>query len=447
MAYKSEFLGTEDVKKLLVKLSVPAIIGMLIMALYNIVDGFFIGRWVGTAAFTGIALIFPFQMMIMAFGVTFGIGGSSLLSRKLGEGNLDFARKAGGNAISSVLILSVLITIVGVVFMVPILNLLGTSADIFPYAKDYYEIILYGTIFNSYLVAANNLVRAEGMAKVAMFAMVVPAIINIILDPILIIVFNMGIKGAAIATVLSQIIGVIYILKHQFGKNTSIKYAMNDFLINLKILKETVFIGASEFAKLIISSILLILGNNLLGIYGGDIAIAIYGVIMRIAMLLLMPVLGIVQGFQPIVGYNYGKGQLNRVSESIKLALVGTSGLCLLGFILVMIFPEKFIQIFITDPEVISQGVFATRIFFMFSFLIGAQMTIGGLYQSLGKAKPAFIISCARQTLFLMPALIILPLFFGLNGIWFSFPIGDLLGFTLASGIIFKDRKSLNLSS
>ncbi|MBG0769926.1 MATE family efflux transporter [Methanococcus maripaludis] len=447
MAYKSEFLGTEDVKKLLVKLSVPAIIGMLIMALYNIVDGFFIGRWVGTAAFTGISLIFPFQMMIMAFGITFGIGGGSLLSRKLGEGNLDLARKAGGNAISSVLILSILITIIGIVFMVPILNLLGTSADVFPYAKDYYEIILYGTVFNSYLIAANNLIRAEGMAKVAMFAMIVPAILNIILDPILIIVFNMGIKGAAIATVLSQIIGVIYIVKHQFGKNTSIKYAFDDFIINLKIFKETIFIGASEFAKIIMSSILVILGNNLLGLYGGDIAIAIYGVMMRIAMIALMPVLGIVQGFQPIVGYNYGNGNLQRVSESIKLALLGTTSLSLLGFILIMVFPEKFIQIFITDPEVITQGVFATRAFFICSFLIGAQMTIGGLYQSLGKAKPAFIISCARQTLFLMPTMIILPIFFGLNGIWFSFPIGDLLGFTLASGIIFKDRKSLNLSS
>ncbi|MBA2860579.1 MATE family efflux transporter [Methanococcus maripaludis] len=446
MAYKSEFLGTEDVKKLLIKLSIPAIIGMLIMALYNIVDGFFIGRWVGTYAFTGISLIFPFQMMIMAFGITFGIGGASLLSRKLGEGNLEYARKAGGNAISSVLILSILITIIGIIFMVPILNLLGTSADVFPYAKDYYEIILYGTVFSSYLIAANNLVRAEGMAKVAMFAMVVPAIINMILDAVFIIVFNMGIKGAAIATVLSQVIGVIYIIKHQFGKNTSIKYAFDDFIINLKIFKETIFIGASEFAKIIMSSVLVILGNNLLGIYGGDIAIAIYGVIMRIAMIALMPVLGIVQGFQPIVGYNYGNGKLQRVSESIKLALLGTTGLSLLGFILIMVFPEKFIQIFITDPEVITQGVFATRAFFIFSFLIGAQMTIGGLYQSLGKAKPAFIISCARQTLFLMPTLIILPIFFGLNGIWFSFPIGDLLGFTLASGIIFKDRKSLNLS-
>jgi len=447
MAYKSEFLGNGDVKKLLIKLSIPAIIGMLIMALYNVVDGFFIGKYVGTTAFTGISLIFPFQMMLLAFGVTFGIGGASLLSRKLGEGDLAFAKKAAGNAISSVLILSVLITIIGIIFMVPILKLLGTSADVFPYAVGYYEIILYGTIFHSYLVAANNLVRAEGMAKIAMFAMAFPAVLNTILDAVFIIGFNMGVEGAAIATVLSQILGVLYILKYQLSDRTNIKYAIEDFIINLKILKETVFIGSSEFAKLIMSSVLLIIGNNLLGAYGGDVAIAIFGVVMRITMLLLMPVFGIVQGFQPIAGYNYGKGSLQRVGEAIKFALIGTTSLCLLGFVLVMAFPEKFIQIFVTDPEVIAQGVSATRIFFMFSFLIGAQMVIGGLYQALGKAKPAFLISCARQTLFLLPTIMILPIFFGLNGIWYSFPIADLLGFMLAAALIYNDRKVLKLTS
>ncbi|ABR55469.1 MATE efflux family protein [Methanococcus vannielii SB] len=446
MVYKSEFLGIEPVKTLLIKLSIPAIIGMLIMALYNVVDGFFIGRWVGTLAFTGVSLIFPFQMVVLAFGITFGIGGASILSRKLGEGNLKIAKKAAGNSISMVLILSLLITTLGILFAVPILNLLGASVEVFPYAKDYYLIILYGTIFNSYLIVANNLVRAEGLAKIAMFGMVFPAVLNTMLDVLFIIGLNMGVKGAAIATVISQVVGVIYLTYYQLGKHTSIKYKVNDFLIDIKTCVEIILIGASEFARTIMSSVLLVLGNNLLGFYGGDIAIAIFGVVNRIAMLLFMPVHGIVQGLQPIVGYNYGKGNLKRVSEAVKLALISTTSLCFLGFIFIIAFPEQFIRIFITDSEVISKGILPIRIFFGFSFLIGAQMVISGLYQSLGKALPAFVLSCARQTLFLIPPMIILPMYIGLNGIWLAIPLGDFLGFLLSVGLIYIDRKMLNLS-
>lgn len=439
MKAQSERLGKEPIPRLLAKLSIPAMLGMFVMAFYNIVDTIFIARWVGTLGIAGVSIAFPVQLVIMAVAGAVGIGGASVISRRLGANKLDDANHVFGNVISLVIGVSAIGVIIGMIWLDPILYLFGATEDILPFARDYLSIILFGTIFFSFALSTNNIVRAEGNAKIAMYTMMISAILNIILDPIFIFILDMGVKGAALATVISQATTVIYLIFYFFSGKSSLTLYVGNLRPNLPLMKEIFAIGSSAFARQVSGSLMFVVINHSLVFYGGTLGVAVFGIIHKIVMLSLMPMFGIVQGLQPIVGYNYGANQQKRVSQAILLAFKVATAIAIVAFIIMMLFPKPIFLIFTNDKEVIEMGSNALRVVFCLAFTIGIQMITGGVFQALGKAKIALILSMSRQILFLIPLVLILPFFFDLLGVWLAFPLADLLAFALALWYIKKN--------
>jgi Na+-driven multidrug efflux pump len=397
----NNILADNNIKKLLLKLSVPATAGMIVMALYNVVDTIFVGRGVGALGIAGLSIVFPIQMIVMAFGQLLGMGGASVVSRSLGEKNIHKANSVVGTIFSSTAIFSVIITIGFLVFKEQLLVLFGASEGIYPYAKDYYEIIVFASILFITAMSTNSLVRAEGHAKVAMNTMIIGAVLNIILDPIFIFTFNMGVRGAAWATVISS-----------FMRNVA---------------------GSLVFA----------LFNRALGANGGDLAIAAYGIVQRFLRLLVMPTIGIAQGMQPIAGYNYGAGRFDKVREVNKIAIIWATCVASFGFFIAQLFPSQMMIIFTDDPELIAMGANAMRLMMLLIPVVGFHIVGTTIFQALGKALPSFILSMSREILFLIPLILVLPKFWGLNGIWLTMPISDILSFILTAILFYNLVKHL----
>lgn len=437
---QSERLGTEPIPKLLKSLSIPAMIGMFVMALYNVVDTIFISYGVGIDAVAGVTVAFPIMMIMMAVSAAMGIGGASVISRRLGERKEEEANHVFGNIISVILIISVIGVISSFTILEPILRLFGATPDILGYAFDYMFPILIGTFFFSFAFATNNIVRSEGNAKFAMMTMIIPAVINIILDPIFIFGLNMGVRGAAVATVISQA-SVTLIILHYFltGKST-LQLRLVDLKLKLSILKEVIAVGLPAFAQQAAGSVMMIAINTMLIRFGGDMHVGIFGIIQRIIMFTVMPMMGVMQGMQPIVGYNYGARNFERLRETVVLGLKVTVFLSFLIFALVMAVPHWLMMIFTSDPEVIQAGSEYLRIMFSAVFLIGGQVIGSGLYQALGKPKQALILSLSRQLIFLIPLVLILPHFIGVYGVFLAFPISDFFACVLASILMYRDR-------
>lgn len=432
MKQQSERLGTEPIPSLLGKLAVPATIGMLVMALYNVVDALYISYGVGTVGLAAVTISFPVQMLVMAVAAAFGIGGGALISIALGAGNLDRANRIFGNIISLVLLFSTIAALLGLTMLTPMLQFFGASEIILPHARDYLGIIIYSTAFFSFAFAVNNVIRAEGNAKTAMLTMIISAVLNVIFTPIFIFALDMGMKGAAAGTVLAQGITAFYLVFYFALGKSSLSFNWAYLRPRTAIIKQILAIGVSAFVRQASGSVMLILANKMLMIYGGDQAVAVLGIIQRVMILTLMPILGVVQGLLPLVGYNYGAGLPRRVSDSIILAMKVATAISGLAFILTMTLPEQLMHLFTGDAAVIEIGRVALRIMFALSFTIGVQMVAGGIFQALGKARVAFILSLSRQVLILIPLLLLLPLFFQLTGIWIAFPLADLLSFLLA---------------
>ncbi|MCM3491603.1 MATE family efflux transporter [Alkalihalophilus marmarensis] len=440
---QSDKLGTESIPKLLKDLSIPAMIGMFVMALYNVVDTIFISYGVGIEAVAGVTIAFPVMMIIMAVSAAMGIGGASVISRRLGEKRGDEANQVFGNIISIILLISLIGIIASFTFLEPMLVLFGASPEILPYAVEYMFPIMLGTFFFSFAFATNNIIRSEGNAKFAMNTMIIPAVLNIILDPIFIFGLDMGVQGAAVATVISQAAVTIVILRYYLTGNSSLTLAWEDLRIKWNIVKEVVSVGLPAFVQQASGSIMMIAINTMLIQYGSDLYVGIFGIIQRILMFAVMPIIGVMQGMMPIVGYNYGAKQFERMRETIWLTLKVVVISSVAIFLSMMIFPAWFMRIFTADAEVIEAGASAIRILFLTFFVVGVQVVAGGLYQALGKPKPALILSLSRQILFLIPLVLILPRFFGVSGVWIAFPIADLLSFILASALLYKDRDTI----
>ncbi|WEG18267.1 MATE family efflux transporter [Alkalihalophilus pseudofirmus] len=440
---KSDKLGTESIPKLLRDLSIPAMIGMFVMALYNVVDTIFISYGVGIEAVAGVTIAFPVMMIIMAVSAAMGIGGASVISRRLGEKRGEEANQVFGNIISIILLISIIGVIASFTFLEPMLVLFGASPDILPYAVEYMFPIMLGTFFFSFAFATNNIVRSEGNAKFAMNTMIIPAVLNIILDPIFIFGLNMGVQGAAVATVISQAAVTVVILRYYLTGQSSLSLAWEDLKIKWSIVKEVVSVGMPAFVQQASGSIMMIAINTMLIQYGSDLYVGIFGIIQRILMFAVMPIIGVMQGMMPIVGYNYGAKQFERMRETIWLTLKVVVISSVVIFLSMMIFPAWFMRIFTADREVIEAGASAMRILFLTFFVVGVQVVAGGLYQALGKPKPALILSLSRQILFLIPLVLILPRFFGVSGVWIAFPIADVLSFVLASALLYKDRDTI----
>ncbi len=441
MDEKSEFLGKDDIKKLLFKLSTPVIIGMLVQALYNVVDTFFVGLAYGAdsvQAIGGLSIAFPVQMIIMAFGIVLGTGGSSIISRALGAREYNKAERVLGNVFSLSLILSVLIAIPCLLYLDPILKIFGATAGVLPYARDYLKYIILGGIFFVFGVAVQNIVRSEGNARLAMNAMLVGGGLNILLDPFFMFGFGMGVEGAAIATVLSQAVASVWLLLYYLKGKGTVHFRSETLKPDPEIIKEIGVIGTGSFVMECSSSIMMIFVYNALAVYGGDVAIAVFGVVMKINSFIFLPLLGMGFGLQPIVGFNYGAKRYGRIAEAVKLSLVAATTFGLLGLLIIYLFKEQILGLFSTDPNYLAVGENAVMIMVLGTPLIGLNVVTSILFQALGKAKPAFLLSISRQLLFLIPAVVFLPRLYELDGVWAAFPVSDLLAFMLSGFLLFR---------
>ena len=441
-------LGEEKISKLLVNLSLPATIGMMVNALYNLVDTIFVGRGVGALAIGGLTIAFPIQMIIMAFAQMIGIGAASAISRSLGAKDIEKADYVAGNSFLLIVILSSIIAAIGLTFTEPMLRLFGATDTILPYAKDYITIILWGSIFFSFAMSSNNLIRAEGNAKVAMATMLIGAILNIILDPIFIFVFKMGVKGAALATVISKFVSFLYVLTYLYSGKSSLKVKLHHLKPKMRIMTEILTVGFASFARHATGSVVAIVVNNSLRIFGGDMALIIVGIVHRVTMFVFMPLFGVVQGMQPIVGFNYGAKKLDRVKETLKLSLITTTAIATFGWLLVQLFPFEIISVFTREPEIIEKGSTIMRIVISMVPLIGIQIVAAALFQSLGKAVPSLILALLRQVLLFIPLVIILPrvLGLGLLGIWIAYPAADILSVVFTVLFLRSELKKMSLS-
>lgn len=427
MRTKDTILGTESIGKLLAKMSIPAIVGMIVNALYNLVDTIFIGRGVGTLGIAGLTIAFPIQIFFMAVAMLIGIGAASVISRNLGAGNRDRAYTAAGNTLSVSIIFGLIVMAVGYAFMDPILRLLGATDAILPYSKDYLSVIFLGAPFITFAAGSNNLVRAEGRATIAMLTMVIGTGLNLILDPIFIFGFNLGIKGAAIATVISQFTSFSFLMLFFFSGKSSLEIHLRHLRPQWHVLGEMFKLGVPIFIRQVGVGIFAVIVNNSLGTYGSELHIAAFGIVNRLLMFTLMPLMGLSHGFQPIAGYNYGAGNMDRVKETVKISTLVATGAATFFFLVMMLFPGTLLKVFSTDTALLTEGVIVLRIVVLALPLIGLQLIGATYFLALGKALPSLFLGMSRQILFLIPLVLLLPLTFGLTGIWAAFPIADVL--------------------
>ncbi|WP_315120110.1 MATE family efflux transporter [uncultured Clostridium sp.] len=441
---RSKQLGEESIGKLLLKFSIPAIIGMIVNALYNMVDRIFIGRGVGALAISGLAVGFPLSIINMAFGMLVGIGSSTMISIKLGENKKNEAEKILGNALVLNIIISLMVSILGLMFLDNLLKIFGASSATLPYARDYMKYIIGGAVLQNIGFAINNIIRAEGSPKVAMATMLIGALINTILDPIFIFVFNMGVQGAAIATIIAQAVSSIWVLAYFFGNKSTLKIKKQNLKIEMDTVKTIFSIGISPFSMQIAASLVTTLYNNNLLKHGGDLAVGAMGIINSIIMLFLMPMFGINQGCQPIIGYNYGAKQYDRVLKTLKIAIAAGVTIATVGFIVIQTFPEALISIFGKEnKELIALGSRGIRIYMAALPVIGFQIISSNYFQAVGKAKISIFLSLSRQFILLVPLLLILPPIFKLDGVWITGPISDILSSIITAVFLFKAVKTL----
>jgi len=443
MKKQSTELGTEKISKLLVRLSLPAFIGMFVGSLYNVIDTIFIARGVGTVGVAALSIAFPIQMIIMAFAAAFGVGSASIISRRLGANRLEDANLVFGHMVWLIGFFSIVMAGTASLLLEPLLKLFGATAQILPYAKDYLSIILLGSVAFSFAMATNNIVRSEGNAKTAMLTMVIAAVINLILNPIFIFGLGWGMKGAALATIIGQATGAIWLFLYFYKGKGSLTLKWIGWKPNFTIIKEIIIIGMPVFVMMASVSLMFVSVNWMLVTISTELQIAIFGIISRVIAFTTMPINGIVQGMQPIIGYNFGAKLVDRLNQTVKIGIVVATMIATTTWIIVMLIPEPLMGIFSTDQAVIKDGALAMAIIFMLTPIIGFQMVVAGLFQALGKAKIAFVLSLSRQLIFLIPFVLILPHFYGLKGVWMAFPIADGLAFLLAFIIISSTRKQL----
>lgn len=429
----SHELATEDIRKLIWKYSLPAMVGTVVMSLYNIVDRIFIGQGVGALAISGLSLAFPFMIVLMAFGMLIGAGSASRISITLGQHDKDKAEKILGNSVVLTFIISGFAIILSLIFMKDLLYMFGGTTNTIQYASDYMIIIIPGGIFTALYFGLNNILRASGHPKSAMFNILLGAIVNIILDPIFIFVFDWGIQGAAIATVISYFIGTLNVASHFIYRNSQLRFHTRNFKLQKDIVYSILSIGMSPFSMQIGTSLVVILINSTLLKYGGDLAIGAYGIINSVNMMVVMFIIGLNQGTQPIIGYNYGARNYSRMFSTLKIAAVIGTIFTSVGFVMGMFFPQPIVSVFASDLELQQISAIGLRISVIMFPVIGFQVVVSNFFQSIGKAKLSIFLSLTRQFIFFIPALLIVPPFFGLEGAWSVMPLSDGLAAIVSS--------------
>jgi len=438
-------LGTESVWRLLLQYAIPSVIAMTAASLYNITDSIFIGQGVGALAISGLAITFPLMNLAAAFGALVGVGASALISLRLGQKDYNTANDILGNVLSLNLILGLSYTIVVLLFLDRILLFFGASAETLPYARDFMFIITLGNVVTHMYFGLNSLMRASGNPKRSMYATIFSVMINVILAPLFIFGFGWGIRGAALATVIAQTSMMIWQLSYFMDRDNYIHFQKGKFRLKRKIVIDSMAIGLAPFLMNIAGSIIIIIINQSLIKYGGDLAVGAYGIINRIAFLFVMIVFGLVQGMQPIAGYNYGAKQYDRVNRVLMLTIMLATGVMTIGFVISELFPHSVASVFTSDKDLIDIVVPGLRIVMMFFPIIGFQMVASNFFQSIGMPGKAIFMSLTRQVLFLLPCLLILPAFFGIKGVWYSMPASDLLASIIAAYLLISQYRKANI--
>ncbi|MFY8188889.1 MAG: MATE family efflux transporter [Flavobacterium sp.] len=444
MSISSGILGTYSIKSLLIKQAVPASIGILFMSLNILVDTIFVGQWIGSLAIAAVTVVLPITFLISSLGMAIGIGGSSIISRALGANDKQKAVQTFGNQLMMTLSLALFFVIVGVFFGEEILLLFGANGAIMAPAATFFYPVLLGVPFLALCMMGNTVIRAEGKPKFAMIAMIIPAFGNIILDIVFMKVFNMGMFGAALATTISYIMCFSFILWF-FLKKSELKLQLQDFIFNGKIVKEITSLGMVTFSRQGVVSILSIILNHTLYTYGGEHSVAVYGIISRMLMFALFPILGITQGFLPIAGFNYGAKNYHRVKETISISIKYAALLAMIIFVIILIFAKPIVGIFTTDVDIINETPAALRWVFAASPIIAIQLIGAAYFQAAGKAIPALLLTLTKQGFFLIPLVLILPTYFGIFGVWIAFPISDVLS-TIITGYFLKKEMTHKLN-
>lgn len=463
-------LGTERIRTLLFKYALPAIIAMTAVSLYNIVDSIFIGHGVGALALSGLTIAKPFMDICAAFGSLVGVGAGTLVAIKLGEKDITSARRVLGNVIVLNVALSILVMVLGLLFLDPILRAFGASDETLPPARSYMRIILFGNVTTHIYFGLNNMLRSTGHPFKSMTATIMAVLINIILDPIFIFWLHMGVSGAALATVLSQLLAVGWQITVFFNPKETIRFTRGIWRLDPQITRSMFAIGLSPFLMNLASCFVMIILNNQLKHYGGDIAIAAYGVINRFVFVFFMIVMGLCQGMQPIAGYNYGARQLPRVRRVFELTAIAATFVTLTVTLLGELCPTLMVRIFTHDPELVSVSSSALRIVVCAFFVVGAQAVTTNFFTALGMAKKAIFLSLSRQVFMLIPLCLLLPLLpdpslliykftnlpidncslptapatLGLKGVWWAWPISDFAAFLMAAYMLVRQIRIFN---
>ena len=431
-------LGTKPVGQLLRQYALPAIVAMVASSLYNIIDRAFIGQVVGPMAISGVAITFPFMNLSGAFGAAVGVGASTAISVKLGQKDYQTAEQLLGNTVTLNLLIGFVFSVVCLVFLDPILYFFGASNETLPYARSFMQIILLGNMVTHMYFGMNAVLRAASKPRQAMNATIFTVLMNILLDSVFILWWGWGIRGAAVATVLSQSMALMYQLKLFMNKQQLLHFKRGIYRLRKDLVGNIISVGVSPFLMNLCACLIVIFMNNQLVRYGGDLSVGSYGIANAISTIFMMFVIGVNQGMQPIAGYNYGSQQLDRLIKVLQLAILSATIIMTTGWMIAMFLPYYCARLFTTDPTLIEISIKAIRIDMLFFPFVGSQMVITNFFQCIRKVKVSIFLSLSRQLLFLLPLLYILPQFFGLDGVWYALPASDITAAIVANIIMFK---------
>jgi len=438
-------LGTESISRLIWKFSLPAIVGILVSSLYNVIDRVFIGHSTGRMGIAAVAICFPIMLVQIAFGAMVGVGATTLVSIRLGEQRRDEAEHIVGNTFTLVVFISACVTVLGLIFLDPILRAIGASNEVLPYARNFISIILIGSVFLHTALGMNSLINAEGRPGKAMATMMIGTLMNLILAPLFLFVFKWGMKGAASATVISQMISFTFVMTHFWSGKSVLRLRLKNMIPSFYIIRSILALGIAPFILQLASSVQNVIMNKSLQRYGGDLAISGMGVVFSIVILMVMPVMGLNQGVQPIMGYNFGAKNYDRVKETVKKALFASAAICMVGYLVTRMFPAQLVGIFNSrDREMVAFGKHALLVAFIFAPLISLQIVSAAYFQATGKVFLAVFLGLSRQVVFLLPAMLLLPLYFGIDGVLYSFPVSDALSAVVAIAFLFLEFKRLD---
>ncbi len=435
----AEELGKADVKKLLIGYSVPAMVAMIASSLYNVIDRIFIGQGVGAMAIAGLAITFPLMNLAAAFGSLVGAGGSTLVSIKLGQRDNEGAERVLGNVVLLNLVIGIGFMAICLAFLDPILRLFGATDNTLPYAREFMQVILAGNIVTHLYLGLNNILRSSGYPRKAMNATLLTVLVNLVLAPIFIFVLNWGIRGAALATIMAQTVALVWVVRHFLNPQMLLHFKRGIFEFRSTIVKGILGIGASPFVMNSCACIVVIVVNRSLLNYGGDLAVGAYGIMSALGMLFAMILLGLAQGMQPIAGYNYGAQNFKRVKEVFKYTVIYATVTSVIAWLICMLFPTQIANLFTTDEHLVKMAAHGLVIYMLAFPTVGFGMVTGNFFQSIGKAGKSIFMSSTRQMLYLIPAVLLLPLWLGLDGVWYAAPISDTLA-ALTAAILLRGQ-------